>query len=296
MALDLHRLLGLLDGTVAPQNGMEAHFIRVGKGAALPASPIERTWWEAVVAHRNINSPKQSVSDSSLNHGLAFKELEERYNAASALNEKLRGENCKLQQEMWALRMTIDSNALALDDIGAKLSRSESKLADARQKLSSSVAESNALRATHRADRTTHRADLAAKAARLAELETELAAQRDDFKKKLARLDELETKFEQAVAAAIEPEIGAVVKANAEFRETNERLSTHVASLINQLKRFITPRIKCPSCEGMGTWYDQSTYRLGADWDGPRVRDVCAGCQGMGWVDNPDREALRKYT
>lgn len=290
MALDLHRLLGLLDGAIAPQNGMEAHFIRVGKGEALPASPIERTWWEAVVAYRNnINSPKQSVSDSSLNHGLAFKELEERYNAASALNEKLQGENCKLQQELWVLRKTIDSNALALDDMGTKLSRSESELADARQKLSSSVAESNALRATHRAD-------LAAKAARLAELETELAAQRDDFTKKLARLDDLETKFEQAVAAAIERKVGAVVKANSEFREVNERLSSHIASLINQLKRFITPRIKCPSCDGMGTWYDQSTYRLGADWEGHRVRDVCSGCQGAGWVDNPDREALRKYT
>lgn len=269
MALDLHRLLGLLDQTIAPRDGMEAHFIRVGKGEARPASPTERDWWEAVLAYRNtINAPQQPVSDDPPHKELALQQLEGRYKAGLAEKERLQEEINTLRQELGALHTTNHSNALALDAMGTKLSRAEAEIGDARQRLVHSDAE-------------------------LASNKALLVTQSADLKAKATRLSELETEFSLAVASGVEREVGVVMKANAEYRNANDRLAAHIAALISQLKRFIPPRIKCSQCEGIGTWYDQSTYRVGADWEGHRARDVCSACNGAGWIDNPDRDALK---
>jgi hypothetical protein len=45
---DKRRALGLENGSVEPLNGFECHFLRVLRGEARPASPIEREWFEWV--------------------------------------------------------------------------------------------------------------------------------------------------------------------------------------------------------------------------------------------------------
>ncbi|MEN3373720.1 hypothetical protein, partial [Dechloromonas sp. ZS-1] len=66
--------------------------------------------------------------------------------------------------------------------------------------------------------------------------------------------------------------------------------------LDSKVRRYSIPggRRKCPVCEGHSTYYDMSTYRTGADWEGPRSVDVCVNCHGAGFIDNPEREIVNQ--
>ena len=266
MTLDLRRLIGLIDQTIPPRDGLEAHFVRVGKGDALPASPTEVEWWEAVVAYRNgTNSAQQISSDSD--QVSEIRRLKEQFNLVTAEKEKLSNQLSTLQLQTKSLHEAANRDSLTIENLSAKLTQAETDLKNAHQTLTRLNSE-------------------------LTSTKNLLVAQSADLEAKTNRLSLLESDFSRAVEDGVKQEVGNVLEANTEYRNINNKLSSHVAALISQLTRFIPPRVKCPKCEGVGTWYDQATYRTGADWEGHPARDVCQACRGAGWITNPERDAL----
>lgn len=99
---------------------------------------------------------------------------------------------------------------------------------------------------------------------------------------------------ELRIQALIDDRHREIEQKNSRVVEKNKNLAALIVELNKAVRKEHTMRIKCPVCEGASTYYDMSTYRVGADYEGPRPVDVCGNCRGAGFIDNPKRDVIAR--
>lgn len=239
MPYDIPRIRALAKGSVEPATGMEAHFVRVVRGEALPASPEEVDWLKISTA--NINIGGRNITDSPHTADLIVENrlLTEQLNQATQQVYELRETQYESDYAKQAFQEAIVQLKADLAKSKAELAKVNSELTDSLRKVQSFTSD------------LSHQVEV-----RLDSRSREIVLQIEVVKEKNSRLAKL------------------IVEQNAELRKGS------------------TPRVKCPVCEGQGTYYDISTYESGAGWEGPKARDVCEKCHGAGYIKNPVRELV----
>lgn len=246
MGENTERIVALAEGRIQPATGMEAHFIRVVNGDAMPASQEEAEWFRV---YQNWKSQGNvTVPD-----------------ATDELKRQLRlveSRQAALLRELEEKKESLEATELSNRELNSTLSGVRKELLAMHDKYIAEVARAN-------------ECDSKAKSA-------------------TAKCLELSEMLEQRIQSLIDARHREIESEISRVVEKNQHLASLIVELNQKIRKEHSKRIKCPVCEGHSTYYDMSTYRTGADWEGPRSVDVCANCHGAGFIDNPEREIVNQ--